>query len=192
VILLLWLEAIYSLLVEKITNPHRFIYKSSINSHDGQRRGNITKSCDAFSGMTSRDEGGSTWTQTFNAEGQLSQITDGSDTWTFIFDGDGNRIKQSNPDGTTTLFLGGGAYEAHIDGQTTTVTKYYAIGGQRVMRDSNDDLVSDERYLPFGGSRDSTGISQTDFAFTGQRNLGFQIDFCGVVIRDSVIYLRFR
>jgi RHS repeat-associated protein len=104
---------------------------------------------------------------------------------------DGNRIKQGNPDGTTTLFLGGGAYEVHIDGQTTTVTKYYAIAGQRVMRDSsglhylmtdhlgsvaavldeNGDLESDERYLPFGGLRDSTGISQTDFGFTGQRNL---------------------
>jgi YD repeat-containing protein len=143
--------------------------------------------------MTERVEDGTTWTQTFNAEGQLSQITDGSDTWTFIYDGDGNRIKQSNPDGTTTLFLGGGAYEAYIDGQTTTETKYYAIAGQRVMRDSsglhyllsdhlrsvvavldsNGDLESDERYLPFGGSRDSTGLSQTDFAFTGQRNLGF-------------------
>jgi RHS repeat-associated protein len=104
---------------------------------------------------------------------------------------DGNCIKQGNPDGTTTLFLGGGAYEVHIDGQTTTVTKYYAIAGQRVMRDSSGlhylltdhlgsvvaildssgDLESDERYLPFGGLRDTTGISQTDFSFTGQRNL---------------------
>jgi hypothetical protein len=102
-----------------------------------------------------------------------------------------NHIKQVYPDGTTTLFLGGGAYEVHIDGQTSTVIKYYAIAGQWVMRDSSGlhylltdhlgsvvavldssgDLESDERYLPFGGLRDSTGISQTDFAFTGQRNL---------------------
>jgi RHS repeat-associated protein len=141
--------------------------------------------------MTSRVEGGASYTQAFNAEGRLSSITDGTDTWTFTYDGDGNRIKQANPDGTTTLFLGGGAYEVHIDGQTTTVTKYYAIAGQRVMRDSSGlhylladhlgsvvavldssgDLESDERYLPFGGLRDTTGISQTDFAFTGQRNL---------------------
>ena len=37
----------------------------------------------------------------------------------------------------TTLFLGGEAHEVLIDGQSSTVTKYYAIAEQRVMRDSN-------------------------------------------------------
>jgi YD repeat-containing protein len=121
--------------------------------------------------MTSRVEDGTSYTQTFNAEGRLASVTVGGNTWTFTYDGDGNRIKQVNPDSTTTLFLGGGAYEVHIDGQTSTVTKYYAIAGQRVMRDSsglhylltdhlgsvvamldsNGDLESDERCLPFGG-----------------------------------------
>jgi hypothetical protein len=92
---------------------------------------------------------------------------------------------------STGNYCRGGAYEVHIDGQTSTVTKYYAIAGQRVMRDSSGlhylltdhlgsvvavlnssgSVESDERYLPLGGLRDSTGISQTDFAFTGQRNL---------------------
>jgi YD repeat-containing protein len=155
--------------------------------------GNDTFGYDNIGNMTSRVEGGTSYTQTFNAEVRLASVAVYGSTWTFTYDGDGNCIKQANPDGTTTLYLGGGAYEGYIDGQTSTVTKYYAIAGQRVMRDSsglhyllsdhlgsfvailddNGDLESDERYLPFGGSRDSTGISQTGFAFTGQRNLGF-------------------
>jgi hypothetical protein len=109
----------------------------------------------------------------------MNSMKVGGNTWTFTYVGDVNRIKQENPNGTATFFLGGGAYEVHIEGQTSTVTKYYAIDGQRVMRDSsrlrylltdhlgsviavqdnNGDLESDERYLPFGGSRDSTSIS---------------------------------
>ncbi|NIM92088.1 MAG: hypothetical protein GTO18_00005, partial [Anaerolineales bacterium] len=147
---------------------------------------------DNIGNMTDRKESGTDWDQAFNNEGRLSQISDGSDTWDFTYDGDGVRVKQENPDGTTTLFLGGGAYEVHIDGQTTTVKKYYAITSHRVQRDNsgnlhylltdhlgsvvaaldgNGSLESDERYLPFGGLRDSSSISETDFAFTGQRNL---------------------
>jgi RHS repeat-associated protein len=37
--------------------------------------------------------------------------------------------------------------------------------------DSNRSLETDERYLHFGELRDTSGITETDFAFTGQRNL---------------------
>ena len=33
----------------------------------------------------------------------------GMDDWTFTYDDGGSRVKQANPDGTTTLFLGGRA-----------------------------------------------------------------------------------
>jgi RHS repeat-associated protein len=39
------------------------------------------------------------------------------------------------------------------------------------LLDDRGDLESDERYLPFGGLRDSTGITEADFPFMGQRNL---------------------
>jgi len=58
--------------------------------------------------MTQRIEGGVTWTQDFNAENRLALISDGTDSWTFIYDGDGNRVRQQNPDGSITVFLGGG------------------------------------------------------------------------------------
>ena len=101
-------------------------------------------------------------------------------------------IKQENPDGSTTYFLGGGAYELHVaSDETKSVKKYYALGGQRVMRDENlelhymlndhlgsvvatlDDngaLESSQRFLPFGGLRD-VQIAGTDYGYTGQRNV---------------------
>jgi RHS repeat-associated protein len=155
--------------------------------------GTDTFGYDAVGSMTSRIESSVSWTQTFNAEGRLSQISDGSDTWTFTHDGDGVRLKQANPDGTTTLFLGGGLYEVTLagDGSTSSVKRYYAIAGQRVLRDGeglhylltdhlgsivgvldgNGDIESEQRYLPYGGPRYSPDIAETDFAFTGQRSL---------------------
>ncbi len=77
------------------------------------------------------------------------------------------------------------------DSGSPTITKYYIIAGIRVaMRDSGGNLFyfvtdhlgstvalldssgtldSDERYMPLGEDRDDTGISRTDYAFTGQQ-----------------------
>jgi RHS repeat-associated protein len=123
----------------------------------------------------------------------LETISDSTDTLTFTYDGDGKRVVQENPDGTTTLFLGGGSYEVHLSagGQETLVRRYYGVAGQRVLLDGTDtrylltdhlgsvvavadssgDLVSEQRYLPYGEGRFTPGITQTDFGFTGQRNL---------------------
>lgn len=127
--------------------------------------------------MTQRIESGVTWTQEFNAENRLSEISNGTDTWSFVYDGDGNRVKQVNPDGSVTVFLFGGLYSGEVvSGTVTSQTKYYAIAGQRVAMDSggtlsylltdhlgsvvavtdtNGDLVpdSEQRYLPFGEPR---------------------------------------
>ncbi len=72
------------------------------------------------------------------------------------------------------------------------VPKYYSVAGQRVamskdgvlsylltdhlgsvsaVLDDSGALVSEQRYLPFGGERPSEGISETDFGCTGQRDL---------------------
>ena len=152
---------------------------------------------DANGNMTQRTEFGVVWAQTFNAENRLASITnttaDPDQTWTFVYDGDGNRVKQTNPDGTITLFLGGGVYTVEDAAGNPAVTKYYAIAGQRVamdgsgglqylltdhlgsivaILDSVGDLVpdSEQRYMPFGEPR-LAADSPTDFGFTGQRSL---------------------
>ncbi len=79
------------------------------------------------------------------------------------------------------------------------VHKYYAIGGQRVMReddsnyylltdhlgsvvgiaDGSGSFISEQRYMPYGLPRLDPGIDETDFGFTGQRALvgGGMIDY---------------
>ena len=80
----------------------------------------------------------------------------------------------------------------HDPGENQEVTKYYSIAGQRVgmqgpdglrylltdhlgsvvaVLDAAGELVSEQRYLPFGTERLAPDISQTDFGFTGQRDL---------------------
>ena len=96
---------------------------------------------DSMGNMTTRDEAGSSWIQPFTADGRLESVTDqgNSDEWGFIYSGDGARVGQSNPDGTTTLFIAGGSYEVVIDAQGEEISscKYYALGGQRVMREDD-------------------------------------------------------
>jgi RHS repeat-associated protein len=147
--------------------------------------------------MTQRIEGGVTWTQTFNAENRLASVSNGTDTWTFVYDGDGNRVKQVNPDGKILLFLGGGSYTVVDAAGSAEVTKYYSVGGQRIAMRKDGELsylltdhlgsvdvvleqneqgnwvsASEQRYLPFGGKRHvGDGISETDFGYTGQRDL---------------------
>jgi RHS repeat-associated protein len=91
----------------------------------------------------------------------------------------------------TTLYYFGGAYEKTVE--TGAVRKYYSFAGQTIaMRDedglkyfltdhlgsivaitgSTGTLISQQRYLPFGGVREDVGsITQTDFSYTGQRSL---------------------
>ncbi len=145
--------------------------------------------------MTSRDEAGSSWIQPFTADGRLESVTDqgNSDEWGFIYNGDGARVGQSNPDGTTTLFIAGGSYEVVIDGQgeEISIRKYYALGGQHVTREDDSNyylltdhlgsvvgvangsgsLISEQGYMPYGVPRLEPGIDETDFGFTGQRGL---------------------
>jgi len=107
---------------------------------------------------------------------------------------DGSSIRQTNPDGTTTLFLAGGLYKVTLDaaGQQTAVKRYYAIGGQPIalrdaggtfylltdhlgsvvaVLDSSGAMVGEQRYRPFGQPRLTPGIIQTDRGFTGQQSL---------------------
>jgi RHS repeat-associated protein len=144
--------------------------------------------------MTQRVEFGVTWTQTFNAENRLASISDGTNTWSFVYDGDGNRVKQVNPDGKVTLYLGGGIHEVRDAAGSPQVLKYYTVAGQRLammdgtttrylltdhlgsvvaILDDSGNLVNaqEQRYMPFGTERLTPDITQTDFGYTGQRAL---------------------
>jgi RHS repeat-associated protein len=118
------------------------------------------------------------------------------ESWLFSYDGDGNRVAQlytdlSTSSTLTTLYYFGGAYEVTLE--TGAVRKYYSFAGQTIaMRDDDGlkyfltdhlgsiitvldesgEVISQQRYLPFGQVREDVGnITQTDFSYTGQRSL---------------------
>jgi RHS repeat-associated protein len=109
---------------------------------------------------------------------------------TFAYNGDGARVR-STINGVTTLYAG--AIEYEIDGSTTTLTKYYDAGGQRVavrngaslnfllndhlgstsiMLKTNGSLWGELRYSAWGETRYSNGNIVTDRQYTGQINDG--------------------
>jgi RHS repeat-associated protein len=109
----------------------------------------------------------------------------------------GNLVK-SVVNGTTTYYPST-TYQEEISGNTTKVTKYYNLGGQKVaMRTStggsstlswlitdhlgstnvtanaDGSLQSEMRYAPFGEMRYTNGVTPSDYRYTGQRNLDAQ------------------
>jgi len=85
---------------------------------------------DANGNMLTRVEGGSTYTQTFDAENRLISVLVNSQTTQFIYDGDGNLVKKINPNLSKTLYVAR-IYEVDKNsGGTVTDTKtYYPAGG---------------------------------------------------------------
>jgi RHS repeat-associated protein len=102
---------------------------------------------------------------------------------TFAYDGDGNRVKSTI--GTVTTYFVGNLYE--ITG--TPVTKYYYAGGQRVAMkkdgvltymlgdhlgstslttNSSGAVISELRYTPWGEVRTQSGVTATNYTYTGQ------------------------
>jgi RHS repeat-associated protein len=118
------------------------------------------------------------------------------ESWSFAYDGDGVRVMTAHftgtsgtPDSTTSYFMGG-AYEV----KDSAVKKYYSIAGMMVatqdasglqylltdhlgstvaVTNSSGTLTSQQRYLPFGGTRaiPNSPILGTDYGYTGQRLL---------------------
>ncbi len=83
---------------------------------------------------------------------------------------------------TTTLkyysFAGQPVAMTSCAGGTCAALTYFVtdhLGSVVVVTDSNGALVSQSRYMPFGQMRTDVGpITQTDFGYTGQRNLDVQ------------------
>jgi YD repeat-containing protein len=87
--------------------------------------------------MTSRTEGGTTYTQVFDAENRLISVTVGGQTTSFLYNGgpyrvlrNGQMVKKSHQDGSRTLYIGG-VYEVEKNSGGTVLhtTVYYPAGG---------------------------------------------------------------
>jgi RHS repeat-associated protein len=136
------------------------------------------------------------YTQTWTIDNRLASVIKSDLTGTILatttiaYDGDGVRVKKADPSGTT-YYLG--TVEVLITGTTQVTTSYYAFGGAMVaMRtaetatltylhgdhlgsvslttDASGNVVSQQRYKPYGDVRWSGGAGlPTDFTFTSQR-----------------------
>lgn len=111
------------------------------------------------------------------------------------YDGSGN------PTSTlTTYYFAGSSYEVQTGGAETVTKIYYAIARQTVavrsmttrsttlnylltdhlgslvaITEDSEMLLNEQRYLPFGEVRSDVGtISETDFGYTGQRDMDAQ------------------
>jgi RHS repeat-associated protein len=110
---------------------------------------------------------------------------------TYVYDGDGNMVK-SVINSKSTYFLDN-LYQKKIDGATTTVQKYYSSGSAQIAvrtisgaTDTIQWMLSDHlgststtanadgtwnssiRYSAFGEIRASSGITNSNFRYTGQ------------------------
>ena len=143
-------------------------------------------SYDANGNMTSRrlQSGGTTYSQQWDYENRLKQVTYPGHTTAFTYDGNGALVKRV-VDGVTTVYVG-----SHYEKQGSTVIKYYFFGAQRVAMNKagvvqyllGDHLgstslvlnaggakVAESRYFPYGETRWTDGTLPTDYQFTGQR-----------------------
>ena len=146
---------------------------------------------DANGNTTQRVVGGVTWNLTYNVENRTQSLGNGTYSSTYVYDSDGVRVGQ-NVNGVLTYYFMGGAYEVTVNGGVTSIRKYYSIAGQMVAMDDGSSLqyfltdhlgsmvgvvsaggtlLSEQRYLPSGETRNTPGITQTDFGYTGQRAL---------------------
>ena len=137
--------------------------------------------------MTGRTVGGVAYTLVYDVENRLQQVKQGSTAPGYTYDADGNRVKAVM--GSSTTVYVGAIYEKTTSGSSTTITKYYQAGGQRIALRVNgvvrwlatDHLgstaltasetggrLSEIRYKPWGESRYTFGATPTQRRFTGQ------------------------
>jgi YD repeat-containing protein len=109
-----------------------------------------TYAYDANGNMTSRVEGGLTYTQTFDAENRLVSVTVNSQTTQFIYDGDGNLVKKVKPDGSKTIYVGG-VYEVDktSGGAVTRTITYYPEAGALPFNAFTSSLVKCRHWRGF-------------------------------------------
>ncbi len=138
--------------------------------------------------MTSRrlQTGGTTYSQQWDYENRLKQVTYSGHTTTFTYDGNGALVKKV-VGGVTTVYVGQ-HYEKNLS--SAQVTKYYYFNGRRLALrqagvvyylltdhlgstaltvDGNGAKVGELRYKAWGETRYTWGTFPTDYRYTGQR-----------------------
>jgi RHS repeat-associated protein len=146
-----------------------------------------TYSYDCNGNMTGRTIGGVVYTLTYDAENRLIGVSGGGVTASYTYDADGNRVKAVI--GSNTTVYVGAIYEQMTSGGSTTITKYYQAGGQRIALRVNgvvrwlatDHLgstavtanetgvrIAELRYKPWGENRYTFGATPTQRRFTDQ------------------------
>jgi RHS repeat-associated protein len=171
-----------------------------LKPHAVTQAGSNTYTYDCNGNMTQRIEGGTTYTQTFDAENRLITVTTTSGTTTFVYDGDGNRVKKTE-NGQTTVYVGA-LFEKNLT--TNVATSYYLANGQPVAlrqnttvsylhsdhlgstsltTDASGNVAARQKYLPYGQVRSTTGTLPTDIGFTGQR-----LDATGLMFYNARYY----
>lgn len=165
------------------SRPHAVTGLSNGNAYTYDPNGN----------MKTRVVGGVTTSFVYDGNNRVTSASNPSTSEIYFYDGDGARLAKLTGS-VLTAYFAGGSYEvtATSAGAVTSTKKYYSLGGASIIddgtalkyilsdqqgstvaiTDSNGAIASSQRYLPFGAVRpDLSGIAQTDFGYTGQRNM---------------------
>jgi RHS repeat-associated protein len=145
---------------------------------------------DANGNMITGNQSGNNLTYNYNAENQLVSVSYGQTAYTY--DGDGNLVVMTDNNGVKTVRIGS-YYEVVNPGASSTVRSYYFLGGVRVAMRMNDgsvtyfhtdhlgsvsaatnssgSLLYTALYKPWGESRYQSTAPNTDYLYTGQKNV---------------------
>ncbi len=158
---------------------------AALKPHAVSQAGANTYAYDCNGNLSSRTENSVSYTQGWDSENHLSSVSGNGHSIQYTYDGDGQRVKRVD-NGVSSAYVGH-AYEWN---STNGVTKYYYAAGTRVaMRqgtnvyylhgdhlhstsvstDINGNWFGQTLYLPFGGTRYSSGGQPSDYLYTGQR-----------------------
>ncbi|MFF7646727.1 RHS repeat-associated core domain-containing protein [Streptomyces canus] len=98
---------------------------------------------------TTRLDGTTSQTLTWDNESRLNKLVEGSSTTGYIYDADGSLLIRRNTAGETVLYLG--ATEVHLDTSTSTTKywaqRYYSVGSAAIAVRSNKSPTSTLAYL---------------------------------------------
>ena len=120
---------------------------------------------------------------TYTADNMPAAITRGAVSTNFTYDGDGRRAKKTTGSNTTVYvndlceIINAAAVKYIFAGNlriakiTGTDIKYFHkdhLGSSTVMTNASGNSVETSEYLPYGGTRDQSGTSVSDYKFTDQ------------------------
>ncbi len=172
--------------------------QTTVLSYDAN--GNLCSAVVSGSTLSCAPTSGTYSLYTYDAENRLtarSVTAPVAGTETSTYDAGGALLRRTEPDGSSTVYIGG-VYEATYSagGVLTGVVKYYMAFGRAVcvrtaasnsdpgtlsflladhlgstvgVMDAGGAVVATQTYWPYGAVRAATGVAPTDRLFTGQR-----------------------